>query len=394
MKHLLLLLCLLSPNVLTSQVSATRLMEASAQKILELESVEYDFKAEQYFKSGHFSRNESRVVFKNMKGGEHRAYSVKGTRYLSVQDKTDSFHFSRAVKDSYLINFDKKSFEVFSNDLAGITQIRVMGTLVMGSSFNHFHRKNPMNVKDDVVFSLEGEKEYGGELCYEIGSVSESYDSGKFLWYIAKSDSLPRGYAFRDGTNELFIKKVNFNPAPEFFVLDEPEGFDSQRITERNLNKAKAYVREADKDGINYPEGSVLPAWRAEDMEGNTWSAGKLKGRVAVLDFWGIWCSPCLRSMPEIQKLYDEFKAAGVEVIGFDVKDKPEKIATYLKRNNYSYTIIPQAEEIAASFKVMYYPSIFIIDQQGKVIHAEKGFRSNAYEEWAEVIRTALEKGR
>lgn len=391
MKRFILTITLfISPVMLICQISAAELMKISSQKVLDLESVEYDFRAERYFPSGHFSRHKSHVVLKNIDTVAHPVYSVKGTRYLSVKDETYSVDFSRGVTDSYLIDYDKKSFEEFSNNMAGMAQLQIMGVRLLGSSFNHFERKNPMNVEEGKVFELEGEKEYGGEVCYEISTAYKTDSWGKFYWYIAKRDSLPRGYVFEDGTNEVFMKRKNFNPGPESFVLEEPEGFDSKHITERNLDESFVHIREADKSGIDFPEGSFTPEWQATDMQGNSWSSGKLKGKVAVLDFWGIWCAPCLRAMPKVQKLYDEFREAGVEVIGFDIKDKKENITPFLQRNNYSYIIIPQAEEIAARFKVRSYPTIFIIDQQGKVIHAEKGFRSNAYEEWADVIKEAL----
>lgn len=393
MKRLSLsLILILCPVVLFCQTSAAELMKISSEKILDLESVEYDFRAERYFQSGHFMRNESHVVYKNVKDAERPWYTVKGTKYLSVADKTTSFHFSQAEKDSYLIEYDKRSFEFFSNDMAEVAKLQITAVKVIGSSFNHFHRKEPMNVKSGRVFTLEGEKVYGGEMCFEITTTYENSDWGEFKWYIAKSDTLPRGYVFAEGSNELFYKKVNFNPSQESFILEEPEGYDSKRLTEKNLGDAVVNIREASKSGITYLEGSFLPDWQAKDLDGNIWSSGKLKGKVAVLDFWGMWCAPCVRAMPKVQKLYEAFKEAGVEVIGFDVKDKPEKIGSFLERNGYDYTIIPQAEEIAAQFKVRSYPTIFIIDQQGKVIHAEKGFRSNAYEEWASIITEALKR--
>lgn len=393
MKRLIITISLvISPVMLFCQISAAELMKISSQKVLDLESVEYDFRAERYFPSGHFARHESHVILKNMDGIQHPAFSVEATRYLSSKDETYSVHFSRAAKDSYLIDYDKESFEKYSNEMEVMAQLQVMAVRVLGSTFNHFERKDPMNIKEGKVFELEGEREYGGEVCYEISTAYKTDDWGKFYWYISKSDSLPRGYVYDEGTNEVFMKRINFNPSPESFILEEPEGFDSKHITERNLDESYANIREANKSGIAFLEGSSAPEWQAQDMQGNTWSSGKLKGKVAVLDFWGIWCAPCLRAMPKVQKLYDQFREAGVEVIGFDIKDKKEKITPFLERNDYNYTIIPEAEEIAARFKVRSYPTIFIVDQQGKVIHAEKGFRSNAYQEWAKVIEAALSR--
>ena len=82
-----------SPATLFCQMSAAELMKISSRKVLDLESVEYDFRAERYFPSGHFSRYESHVVLKNMDSTVHHVYSVEGTRYLSAKEETYSFHF-------------------------------------------------------------------------------------------------------------------------------------------------------------------------------------------------------------------------------------------------------------------------------------------------------------
>ena len=52
----------------------------------------------------------------------------------------------------------------------------------------------------------------------------------------------------------------------------------------------------------------------------------ELRGKVVLLEFWGHWCGPCVASMPELMKLYDEFKGQGLEVIAVH-DDSAESIA-------------------------------------------------------------------
>ena len=48
-----------------------------------------------------------------------------------------------------------------------------------------------------------------------------------------------------------------------------------------------------------------------------------LKGKVVVVDFWATWCGPCVGEMPNMKKLYAEYKPKGVEFIGVSL-DQPE----------------------------------------------------------------------
>nr|WP_042182480.1 TlpA disulfide reductase family protein [Kibdelosporangium sp. MJ126-NF4]CEL15013.1 Thiol:disulfide oxidoreductase related to ResA [Kibdelosporangium sp. MJ126-NF4]CTQ93391.1 Thiol:disulfide oxidoreductase related to ResA [Kibdelosporangium sp. MJ126-NF4] len=44
-------------------------------------------------------------------------------------------------------------------------------------------------------------------------------------------------------------------------------------------------------------------------------------GKVVLVNIWGAWCGPCRSEAPELQKLADERKDKGVQVLGIDVRD-------------------------------------------------------------------------
>jgi hypothetical protein len=43
-------------------------------------------------------------------------------------------------------------------------------------------------------------------------------------------------------------------------------------------------------------------------MKGGRFSSESLKGKVAVINFWGVWCSPCVREAPQVQQFAEEFR--------------------------------------------------------------------------------------
>ena len=46
------------------------------------------------------------------------------------------------------------------------------------------------------------------------------------------------------------------------------------------------------------------------------------KGKYILLDFWSPWCGPCRREIPNIQKVYEQYKGKGLEVMSIAVWER------------------------------------------------------------------------
>lgn len=81
--------------------------------------------------------------------------------------------------------------------------------------------------------------------------------------------------------------------------------FDTQ------LHKLNAKLAPHELIGKTVPElqGTWITPARADALK-------KLRGEVIVLDFWAIWCGPCVASFPHVQRLQDEHQGDGLVVIG------------------------------------------------------------------------------
>src|SRR5690606_5910118 len=66
-----------------------------------------------------------------------------------------------------------------------------------------------------------------------------------------------------------------------------------------------------------------LDAWRDEppDFSYATFDSGPvnladLRGKVVLIDLWSNFCGGCILAMPKLQKLYEQYRGAGLEVLG------------------------------------------------------------------------------
>lgn len=47
-------------------------------------------------------------------------------------------------------------------------------------------------------------------------------------------------------------------------------------------------------------------------------STADYPGRVMVINVWGSWCGPCRRETPELQRVFDQTRGLGVQLLGID----------------------------------------------------------------------------
>lgn len=69
-----------------------------------------------------------------------------------------------------------------------------------------------------------------------------------------------------------------------------------------------ASAAQARQAGTGRERGQRFADLSFRDAQGRPGSVRGLQGKVVVLHFWGAWCGPCRREMPELQKLHDSLK--------------------------------------------------------------------------------------
>jgi peroxiredoxin len=92
--------------------------------------------------------------------------------------------------------------------------------------------------------------------------------------------------------------------------------------------------------------------------------------------------------------LFEQYEDRGFEVIAVETKGQTERATKFIEENGLTYTLLENGEgdaEVAtATFNVIYHPSSFLIDRNGKVMYYHLGFEAGDEEKIEEEITTLL----
>lgn len=121
------------------------------------------------------------------------------------------------------------------------------------------------------------------------------------------------------------------------------------------------------------------PVFQLQDLQNDWKEFDDVKGeKLTVIDFWATWCQPCIRSIPELDKIADEMEEKGVKFVGISI-DGPRnqsKLLPFVKSLGIGYTILKDINsEVMAEMNVTSVPTLLIIDSEGEVVYTHEGFR-------------------
>jgi len=135
--------------------------------------------------------------------------------------------------------------------------------------------------------------------------------------------------------------------------------------------------------------GRTAPDFTVKDLDGKTFVFGDERTKRAhLLVFWSIFCEPCREEMPVIQRIADEYLAAGtLAVVAVNMDGEPfiDGIKGFMKQNKYTIRVVldeldAKGEQfaIADPFQVAGTPVIYLVDIAGKVAGSHLGRISEA----------------
>ena len=135
-----------------------------------------------------------------------------------------------------------------------------------------------------------------------------------------------------------------------------------------------------------------MPDFTMDGIDGKPMSALAeiSKNKVTVIDFWASWCGPCRAEMPNMVKMYDEYKDKGLGILGVSLDSKRSDWEGASKSLGVKW---PQMSDLkgwdnaaARMFNIQSIPQTIVVDSNGKIL--KKGLRGEELEAFvAELLK-------
>lgn len=119
---------------------------------------------------------------------------------------------------------------------------------------------------------------------------------------------------------------------------------------------------------VNLTPGNFAPEISFTDLDGKPRRLSDFRGKIVLLDFWGLWCAPCVAEAPNLAAAYRGLKEKGFEIVSFDKGDTIENLRKFIDKTQMNWTHSQLDETVLKLYRIDSYPTYFLLDKEGKIV--------------------------
>ena len=129
---------------------------------------------------------------------------------------------------------------------------------------------------------------------------------------------------------------------------------------------------EANRIRNSLVAGAKFPVFDEKDVTGKPLALTNYVGKVVLIDFWAMWCGPCVLELPTVLKAYEQYHAQGFEIIGISLDDNPQKLTAFAREKNMPWQQFCDGQgwqnKLAVKYGVHSIPATYLLDGEGRII--------------------------
>jgi peroxiredoxin len=123
----------------------------------------------------------------------------------------------------------------------------------------------------------------------------------------------------------------------------------------------------------DYPDISRV---RYTLLDGRHLEMQALKGRPVIITFWATSCVSCIKEIPGLIQLYQNYSSKGLEIIGVAMPyDRPDHVLEFAQSRHLAYPIALDIDAaiVKAFGDIQITPNNFLVDTKGRIVKQQIG---------------------
>jgi thiol-disulfide isomerase/thioredoxin len=227
----------------------------------------------------------------------------------------------------------------------------------------------------------DAEKELQHALDLTKKHVNIYYDLGRVQAAQGRDDDAELTYA--QGMT-IRTRGVNPNRAELARIYEKKHGsIDGWEKYVGALEEKERATRKGKILAARDSQPKMAPGFALADLAGRTVRSDSLRSQTIVVNFWGMWCGPCVAEMPELQQFYDKYKNdKSVTILTISNDKDLAELRDWMAKRKLTIPTLFDDGYVAKQAQISVFPTTWFIDNTGKVQFKAIGNTGSLVEEW------------
>ncbi len=270
-------------------------------------------------------------------------------------------------------------------------------TRVLNYIRDHLQPGQPLRVTDlyNNVFTQPEERKALDKLYraffripFFVAQYQGKFGSPPSLKVIAQQFDLPNAQAA-----DVLLQVMVSDPRIPHFLSRDAATHEIVKVDVETIRSDPQFGQQLEHQLTGW-EGRAAPDFKLATLDGGAVDLASLRGKAVLLYVWFTGCPPCMKETPNLVALGRDFAGRGLAIVGANADrllglsydDAVRK--RYINEEQINFPVVYWTKESDTAYGgISIFPTLFLIDRKGVIIHHWVGFVP------AENLRSAISEG-
>ncbi|HTO14356.1 MAG TPA: TlpA disulfide reductase family protein [Edaphocola sp.] len=330
---------------------------------------------------------------------------------IIIKEKSDSLFggyiwHSRKVDSllDYIKYYDMNSFYIINNHNKEVIHYDPKKPIAYGFTDNFDGDLiNTYFLQDRNLKKLLHDSIYKAKVSEEDGllKLSIAYPDGDEVVnrtreiFFDKSLNTVKQIIYRAEVDDL-QEYMEWNLTDVIYDSYTAEDLEERFLTITKDYKFKEYQPPSKEENLPLATGQKAVGFKGKYLtnDSSEFDLADFSDNIIILDFWYRTCPPCIKAIPQLNRIYSKYESKGLKLFGVNPIDtdsiSQQLLISFHEKEDVKYPIVLIDRSISETYKVNGYPTLYIIDKKGKVAYSRLGYYEDTEREIDSVLSVIM----